>query len=431
MFNERKLTKSELEKREDIVMGMKKNKREFTQRYGKDAEDVMYSKASELVKSKTKSMDKNKIREIIKKTLTKEEKDIEVGADRYEGEQELKKATNLLDDLEQKLQINKKGKDIQKIMDELKSLGYEKDAQKLYTQYNTSIDLSDKNINKEKQLNERYGMSLEDAKAEAKRIAKEEGVVQHVEETEEGSGEYRVSDWYDSDLTVATYDHNGYLSEEKSYQNPKPKLKESNNFEGTGLIVTGRTQIDNNEISDMLDETNYYGVWNVIEGYWFFPEKEETLDSLEMELSEEFAKRGINAKFEGQFNESKLNEDWGSSDEFAILQSMHEDLGTPTTPPSIIDVEEVAQDANDFYRGDESDYDRFKESITYRSVNRYYQKFFPEFYEGMKKMFSKNINEVDNRDINAKFEGQFNESLKEQKIRSIIKKIIKEEMKSK
>ena len=60
-------------------------------------------------------------------------------------------------------------------------------------------------INEE--LNEGYGMSLEDAKAEAQRISDEEGVVQHVEETSEGSGEYRVSDWYDSDLTVASYEN--------------------------------------------------------------------------------------------------------------------------------------------------------------------------------------------------------------------------------
>ncbi len=61
-----------------------------------------------------------------------------------------------------------------------------------------------RNLIKE-ELNEGYGMSLEDAKAEAQRISQEEGVVQHVEETSEGSGEYRVSDWYDSDLTVASY----------------------------------------------------------------------------------------------------------------------------------------------------------------------------------------------------------------------------------
>jgi hypothetical protein len=78
-------------------------------------------------------------------------------------------------------------------------------------------------------------------------------------------------------------------------------------FKGTGLIVVGSTKVDNNEISDMVDKTGYYAIWNAQEGYWFFPEAEETLDALEMELDKEFGKRGINARFESQVEES-LNE---------------------------------------------------------------------------------------------------------------------------
>jgi hypothetical protein len=78
-------------------------------------------------------------------------------------------------------------------------------------------------------------------------------------------------------------------------------------FKGTGLIVVGSTKIDNNAISDMVDKTGYYAIWNAQEGYWFFPEAEETLDALEMELDKEFGKRGINARFESQVEES-LNE---------------------------------------------------------------------------------------------------------------------------
>jgi hypothetical protein len=69
------------------------------------------------------------------------------------------------------------------------------------------------NVRKAKpnELNENFGrttyLSLDDAKFEAQRISDEEGVVQHVEETSEGSGEYRVSDWYDSDLTVVSYEN--------------------------------------------------------------------------------------------------------------------------------------------------------------------------------------------------------------------------------
>ena len=40
-MNERKLTKSELTKREDIIMNMKGNKRDLVKKYGADAEKVL------------------------------------------------------------------------------------------------------------------------------------------------------------------------------------------------------------------------------------------------------------------------------------------------------------------------------------------------------------------------------------------------------
>jgi hypothetical protein len=89
----------------------------------------------------------------------------------------------------------------------------------------------------------------------------------------------------------------------------------------------------------------------------------------------------------------ELNEDWGSSDEFALITSMHKDLGSPTSPPSIINVMDASESGNDFYRGDEEDYDQFRDSNIRRSAMNYYQKYFPEFLEGMKKLFSESLNE--------------------------------------
>jgi len=69
MLNERKLTKSELAKREDIIMKMKDNKRALVQKYGKDAESVMYGRATNLAKKQAEAMDQDKIKELVKDAL--------------------------------------------------------------------------------------------------------------------------------------------------------------------------------------------------------------------------------------------------------------------------------------------------------------------------------------------------------------------------
>lgn len=111
--------------------------------------------------------------------------------------------------------------------------------------------------------------------------------------------------------------------EEAMMITPLPKghgetIKE-NNDNKSGLIVIGRTQIDNNKIKDLIDREGFTAEWNSEYGNFFFPEKEETYDSLETELSILFNRNGINARFEGVFNQ--LDETYGSKEnQFIVLK---------------------------------------------------------------------------------------------------------------
>ena len=68
-ITEKTLTPNELKKREEVIKQLKAEKSSLVKRYGKDAEKVMYGRATNIAKKTAENMNKDKVREMIKKTL--------------------------------------------------------------------------------------------------------------------------------------------------------------------------------------------------------------------------------------------------------------------------------------------------------------------------------------------------------------------------
>lgn len=248
------LSKKVIDAREKILKNMKSNKRELVKRYGADAEKVMYGRATNLAKKQINKMNTEKLRELIKSKLLEAPKR----------------------DLNNDGEINSKDYLIARDKAIKAKMGTTNEAEE-------SDYVSD------------FINSLEDAKSAFLAKAKGSKV--------KGPILKAFNDFIDQVDALA----------------PK-KLKEysSEGTEGSGLMIFGKTPIDNNAIGEFLNDPDgeaYYAEWNPKGGFWFFPEEESLYDDLERALDSEFNQRGINARFEGIFMESLNEDDWMQVDD--------------------------------------------------------------------------------------------------------------------
>jgi len=245
------LTKAQLEKREQYLKALKKQKSQLVKRYGKDAESVMYGRATNMAKNETEKMNNQNLKELVRKSLMKES-DIEVRADKIGGEQQLSQASALLDELEDLLQeidwyymmsdddrIYDQGETIKQqvlgLMKKLKNLGYYQDAKDLYNQYAPSNmalketskfskqyddnpalkggqkklpDALQKSIIKKSQVDEDIDLGHQDnephhIKSELYKIGKYAMELYQTMDELEGKGEIDLPAWWQSKITKA------------------------------------------------------------------------------------------------------------------------------------------------------------------------------------------------------------------------------------
>ena len=120
LINERRLSKNELSKREEILKSMKKNKRKLVKKYGAEAEKVMYGRATNIAKKVAENDMENinpKLKEAIKSALMNEKANF---SKEYDDNPALKGGQRNLPDSLQKAIIGSK-EDIEEDLD----LGHE------------------------------------------------------------------------------------------------------------------------------------------------------------------------------------------------------------------------------------------------------------------------------------------------------------------
>jgi len=111
---------------------------------------------------------------------------------------------------------------------------------------------------------------------------------------------FKFKSYDDVDKVEALISRNRIDIDEGFYSSPS-------DLEDSGLNVIPKDQIHANKLQDALEDSGLYGEWNAREGYFFFPEKEDGYDQLEMEIQELMDDYNIQGYIEGVFEES-LNE---------------------------------------------------------------------------------------------------------------------------
>ena len=222
-------------------------------------------------------------------------------------------------------------------------------------------------INETKAIGKEVGKAL----AMALRELGDEVASMKLKNVQEGS--FRIECIYKG-AGGAEYDF--YISEDTLYLSDYSANKE---VADVGVKPSGEAIVNKDVVKDSL-LTHFK---SMAEGM----SDQEFADAQEKERLDKHPEKKTIEKIQAMMAKEKtLREDWGSSDQAAMNQSIHRELGEPEQFPGLSQIMDAAEEAVDFYWDDWEEYETDREGLVMYAAQRYANSMFPDFMAGMRKM---------------------------------------------